>query len=202
MQTRAFVRTFYSCLIHRQAVIKLLLFLNAALVFSAGFGPSSFAVIAPRCAAPRKLELTSAAVRHHPLPLLLLVTGLQRNICVSDIDLPRLILCAIFGRSKVSRLRNLRACFTPVVPTRLWWCQVKSWPFPSLSVAVYCHSYYRSKYTNAHKIKHLLKFVQADFRTYLVSFPAGLCRSPPLMIAGGRVFVIPCIQQIQRLAFK
>lgn len=31
---------------------------------------------------------------------------------------------------------------------------------------------------------------------------AGLCRSPPLMIAGGRVFVIPCIQQIQRLALQ
>lgn len=26
----------------------------------------------------------------------------------------------------------------------------------------------------------------------------GCCRSPPLMIAGGRVFVIPCVQQIQR----
>lgn len=26
----------------------------------------------------------------------------------------------------------------------------------------------------------------------------GFCRSPPLMIAGGRVFVVPCVQQIQR----
>lgn len=26
----------------------------------------------------------------------------------------------------------------------------------------------------------------------------GFARSPPLMIAGGRVFVFPCIQQIQR----
>lgn len=26
----------------------------------------------------------------------------------------------------------------------------------------------------------------------------GFGRSPPLMIAGGRVFVFPCIQQIQR----
>lgn len=33
----------------------------------------------------------------------------------------------------------------------------------------------------------------------LSSLP-GFCRSPPLMIAGGRVFVFPCIQQIQRLA--
>ncbi len=31
-------------------------------------------------------------------------------------------------------------------------------------------------------------------------FLPGFCRSPPLMIAGGRVFVVPCIQQIQRLA--
>lgn len=27
---------------------------------------------------------------------------------------------------------------------------------------------------------------------------AGFCRSPPVMVAGGRVFVLPCIQQIQR----
>lgn len=27
---------------------------------------------------------------------------------------------------------------------------------------------------------------------------AGFGRSPPLMIAGGRVFVLPCVQQIQR----
>lgn len=26
----------------------------------------------------------------------------------------------------------------------------------------------------------------------------GFCRSPPVMVAGGRVFVLPCIQQIQR----
>lgn len=32
----------------------------------------------------------------------------------------------------------------------------------------------------------------------LVLFSLGFCRSPPLMIAGGRAFVVPCIQQIQR----
>uniref|UniRef100_H3DLF5 Flotillin n=1 Tax=Tetraodon nigroviridis TaxID=99883 RepID=H3DLF5_TETNG len=31
---------------------------------------------------------------------------------------------------------------------------------------------------------------------------SGLCRSPPLMIAGGRVFVIPCIQKIQRISLN
>ncbi|CAG5889162.1 unnamed protein product [Menidia menidia] len=31
---------------------------------------------------------------------------------------------------------------------------------------------------------------------------SGICRSPPLMIAGGRVFVIPCIQQIQRISLN
>uniref|UniRef100_A0A7N8WVQ2 Flotillin n=1 Tax=Mastacembelus armatus TaxID=205130 RepID=A0A7N8WVQ2_9TELE len=31
---------------------------------------------------------------------------------------------------------------------------------------------------------------------------SGFCRSPPLMIAGGRVFVIPCIQQIQRISLN
>uniref|UniRef100_G3NAW6 Flotillin n=1 Tax=Gasterosteus aculeatus aculeatus TaxID=481459 RepID=G3NAW6_GASAC len=30
----------------------------------------------------------------------------------------------------------------------------------------------------------------------------GFCRSPPLMIPGGRVFVIPCIQQIQRISLN
>ncbi|CAG11686.1 unnamed protein product [Tetraodon nigroviridis] len=35
-----------------------------------------------------------------------------------------------------------------------------------------------------------------------LSSPAGLCRSPPLMIAGGRVFVIPCIQKIQRISLN
>ncbi|XP_061092313.1 flotillin-1b [Conger conger] len=28
---------------------------------------------------------------------------------------------------------------------------------------------------------------------------SGFCRSPPVMIAGGRVFVLPCVQQIQRI---
>ncbi|XP_028575613.1 flotillin-1 isoform X1 [Podarcis muralis] len=31
---------------------------------------------------------------------------------------------------------------------------------------------------------------------------SGFCRSPPVMIAGGRVFVIPCIQQIQRISLN
>ncbi|XP_041964481.1 flotillin-1b [Alosa sapidissima] len=31
---------------------------------------------------------------------------------------------------------------------------------------------------------------------------SGFCRSPPLMIAGGRVFVIPCFQQIQRISLN
>ncbi|XP_034560785.1 flotillin-1a isoform X1 [Notolabrus celidotus] len=31
---------------------------------------------------------------------------------------------------------------------------------------------------------------------------SGFCRSPPLMIPGGRVFVIPCIQQIQRISLN
>ncbi|KAI5620481.1 flotillin-1 [Silurus asotus] len=31
---------------------------------------------------------------------------------------------------------------------------------------------------------------------------SGCCRSPPLMVAGGRVFVIPCIQQIQRISLN
>uniref|UniRef100_A0A667ZA65 Flotillin n=1 Tax=Myripristis murdjan TaxID=586833 RepID=A0A667ZA65_9TELE len=31
---------------------------------------------------------------------------------------------------------------------------------------------------------------------------SGFCRSPPLMIAGGRVFVVPCIQQIQRITLN
>ena len=37
-------------------------------------------------------------------------------------------------------------------------------------------------------------------RTHSSFFPSlkGFCRSPPLMVAGGRVFVIPCVQQIQR----
>ncbi|MBN3322102.1 FLOT1 protein, partial [Atractosteus spatula] len=30
----------------------------------------------------------------------------------------------------------------------------------------------------------------------------GFCRSPPLMIAGGRVFVVPCVQQIQRISLN
>uniref|UniRef100_A0A674B8F5 Flotillin n=1 Tax=Salmo trutta TaxID=8032 RepID=A0A674B8F5_SALTR len=32
--------------------------------------------------------------------------------------------------------------------------------------------------------------------------PPGFGRSPPLMIAGGRVFVLPCIQQIQRITLN
>lgn len=28
--------------------------------------------------------------------------------------------------------------------------------------------------------------------------PTGFCRSPPVMVAGGRVLVVPCLQQIQR----
>lgn len=173
-------------------------------MFSAGFGSSSIAVIAPRCAAPRKLELTSVAVRHDPLLLLLLVTGLQRNVfhCLSNYRFVSINCMWYFW--KVSRLRKtLQTCFTPVVPTRLWWCQVKSWPFPSLSVAI-LPLMHRSKYTNVNKIKHFLTFVLLSCFLDIpgVSSPAGLCRSPPLMIAGGRVFVIPCIQQIQRLAFK
>ncbi|XP_028663962.1 flotillin-1 [Erpetoichthys calabaricus] len=31
---------------------------------------------------------------------------------------------------------------------------------------------------------------------------SGFCRSPPLMVAGGRVFVLPCIQQIQRISLN
>ncbi|KAE8282517.1 Flotillin-1 Reggie-2 [Larimichthys crocea] len=31
---------------------------------------------------------------------------------------------------------------------------------------------------------------------------SGFCRSPPLMIAGGRVFIIPCIQKIQRISLN
>ncbi|KAG7216961.1 hypothetical protein INR49_001615 [Caranx melampygus] len=31
---------------------------------------------------------------------------------------------------------------------------------------------------------------------------SGFCRSPPLMIAGGRVFVFPCVQQIQRITLN
>ncbi|XP_073405032.1 flotillin-1 isoform X1 [Dendrobates tinctorius] len=31
---------------------------------------------------------------------------------------------------------------------------------------------------------------------------SGFCRSPPVMIAGGRVFVIPCVQQIQRISLN
>uniref|UniRef100_A0A3P9NPJ2 Flotillin n=1 Tax=Poecilia reticulata TaxID=8081 RepID=A0A3P9NPJ2_POERE len=31
---------------------------------------------------------------------------------------------------------------------------------------------------------------------------SGFCRSPPVMIAGGRVFVFPCIQQIQRISLN
>lgn len=31
---------------------------------------------------------------------------------------------------------------------------------------------------------------------------SGFCRSPPVMIAGGRVFVLPCIQQIQRISLN
>lgn len=69
-----------------------------ALAFSAAFRSSSIAVIAPRCAVPRKLELTSVAVRHDPLPLLLLGWGLQKNICAffySIIGLPLLIACDV-----------------------------------------------------------------------------------------------------------
>lgn len=35
----------------------------------------------------------------------------------------------------------------------------------------------------------------------LPSFHPGFGRSPPLMIAGGRVFVLPCIQKIQRWSY-
>ncbi|XP_018416137.1 PREDICTED: flotillin-1 isoform X2 [Nanorana parkeri] len=31
---------------------------------------------------------------------------------------------------------------------------------------------------------------------------SGFCRTPPVMIAGGRVFVLPCIQQIQRISLN
>ncbi|XP_057160889.1 flotillin-1 isoform X6 [Ursus arctos] len=31
---------------------------------------------------------------------------------------------------------------------------------------------------------------------------SGFCRSPPVMVAGGRVFVLPCIQQIQRISLN
>ncbi|NWV27078.1 FLOT1 protein, partial [Origma solitaria] len=31
---------------------------------------------------------------------------------------------------------------------------------------------------------------------------SGLCRSPPVMVAGGRVLVIPCLQQIQRISLN
>uniref|UniRef100_A0A8C1Z320 Flotillin n=2 Tax=Cyprinus carpio TaxID=7962 RepID=A0A8C1Z320_CYPCA len=31
---------------------------------------------------------------------------------------------------------------------------------------------------------------------------SGFCRSPPVMISGGRVFVFPCIQQIQRISLN
>ncbi|KAG9344968.1 hypothetical protein JZ751_009508 [Albula glossodonta] len=31
---------------------------------------------------------------------------------------------------------------------------------------------------------------------------SGFCRSPPVMIAGGRVFVLPCVQQIQRITLN
>uniref|UniRef100_A0A8C8JWV9 Flotillin n=1 Tax=Oncorhynchus tshawytscha TaxID=74940 RepID=A0A8C8JWV9_ONCTS len=31
---------------------------------------------------------------------------------------------------------------------------------------------------------------------------SGLCRSPPVMISGGRVFVLPCVQKIQRISLN
>ncbi|XP_072331394.1 flotillin-1-like [Scyliorhinus torazame] len=31
---------------------------------------------------------------------------------------------------------------------------------------------------------------------------SGFCRSPPVMIAGGRVFVVPCVQQIERISLS
>ncbi|XP_063287419.1 flotillin-1 isoform X1 [Pelobates fuscus] len=31
---------------------------------------------------------------------------------------------------------------------------------------------------------------------------SGFCRSPPVMIAGGRVFVLPCVQKIQRISLN
>ncbi|XP_069799867.1 flotillin-1 isoform X1 [Dendropsophus ebraccatus] len=31
---------------------------------------------------------------------------------------------------------------------------------------------------------------------------SGFCRTPPVMIAGGRVFVLPCVQQIQRISLN
>nr|XP_025041400.1 flotillin-1 [Pelodiscus sinensis] len=36
----------------------------------------------------------------------------------------------------------------------------------------------------------------------LLPSPLGFCRSPPVMVAGGRVFVLPCIQQIQRISLN
>ncbi|XP_032903402.1 flotillin-1-like [Amblyraja radiata] len=40
--------------------------------------------------------------------------------------------------------------------------------------------------------------------TPISSLPSlsGFCRSPPVMIAGGRVFVLPCIQQIERISLS
>ncbi|NWR63958.1 FLOT1 protein, partial [Bucorvus abyssinicus] len=32
--------------------------------------------------------------------------------------------------------------------------------------------------------------------------PAGFCRSPPVMVAGGRVLVVPCLQRIQRISLN
>ncbi|OPJ85938.1 hypothetical protein AV530_015348 [Patagioenas fasciata monilis] len=31
---------------------------------------------------------------------------------------------------------------------------------------------------------------------------SGFCRSPPVMVAGGRVLVLPCLQQIQRISLN
>uniref|UniRef100_UPI00398EBBD0 flotillin-1-like n=1 Tax=Pristiophorus japonicus TaxID=55135 RepID=UPI00398EBBD0 len=31
---------------------------------------------------------------------------------------------------------------------------------------------------------------------------SGFCRSPPVMVAGGRVFVLPCVQQIERISLS
>lgn len=172
-------------------------------MFSAGFGPSSFAVIAPRCAAPQKIRIDVCCCASPPPPFAFISHGIaEEHLCFSYRFASINFMCYFWNVSGFQAEEESADMFYTCGPNEAMVVSGKVLAVPSLSVAVYCHSYYRSKYTNAHRIKHLLKFVQADFRTYLVSFPAGLCRSPPLMIAGGRVFVIPCIQQIQRLAFK
>uniref|UniRef100_A0A8C5MT45 Flotillin n=1 Tax=Leptobrachium leishanense TaxID=445787 RepID=A0A8C5MT45_9ANUR len=41
-----------------------------------------------------------------------------------------------------------------------------------------------------------------QFVCTLILSHAGFCRSPPVMIAGGRVFVLPCVQKIQRISLN